>query len=273
MGDRNQSIRALLRERMASEKVSRIRRGILRSLIGTAEWLKEKFPEKRIRTAASVIMIAVIFIPGFMLISSILAGVIIWDQYDPFSIDINNGLYLIFLLLYGSLIALTVYLLKDVLDIIELIYHPIQAIRDRYIESIIKPFLSYLIKYIIIISLIFGTALIILVSVMISSGFSLLILVILIYLLILYVVLVAVPTALLLLLKWVLTVVIDMILRNIDKKISFRKKWKMFVKYIEGIREDRMELSDETRKEIAESRDEIRRGRVHKLSDIKKEMK
>jgi hypothetical protein len=166
-----------------------------------------------------------------------LAGVMVWDHYDPFSLDINNGLYLIFLLLYGSLIALTVYLLKDVLDIIELLYHPIKTIRDRYVESIIKPFLSYLVKYLIVVSLIFGTAFIILISVMINTGFNTILLVIIIYLILVYFALVAVPTALLLFLKWALTVVIDMILKKIDEKISFKKKWKMFVQFLDEVQE------------------------------------
>jgi len=36
--------------------------------------------------------------------------------------------------------------------------------------------------------------------------------------------------------------------------------------------EDRMELSEETKKDIAEAEEDIRKGRIHRWEDVKKEL-
>jgi hypothetical protein len=55
----------------------------------------------------------------------------------------------------------------------------------------------------------------------------------------------------------------------INKKLYQKETYE---EVIWNLLEDTKELSEETKKEIAEARDEIRKGKVHSLSKVKKEL-
>jgi predicted CopG family antitoxin len=56
------------------------------------------------------------------------------------------------------------------------------------------------------------------------------------------------------------------------KKMKIHEK-ESYEDIILDLIEDRLELSEETKKEIEESRKEFREGKVHKWEDVKKELK
>ena len=56
------------------------------------------------------------------------------------------------------------------------------------------------------------------------------------------------------------------------KKMKIHEK-ESYEDIILDLIEDRLELNEETKKEIEESRKEAREGKVHKWEDIKKELK
>lgn len=56
------------------------------------------------------------------------------------------------------------------------------------------------------------------------------------------------------------------------KKMKLNEK-ESYEELIWDLIEDRMELSEETKKSIARAEEDIRKGRVHRWEDVKKELK
>jgi len=62
----------------------------------------------------------------------------------------------------------------------------------------------------------------------------------------------------------------ELLLRLKSMKMSEKESYE---ELIWDLLEDRMELSGETKKRIAKAEEDIKKGRVHKWEDVKKELK
>ena len=63
--------------------------------------------------------------------------------------------------------------------------------------------------------------------------------------------------------------------KNLQKVLEARKLSanESYEEVINGLIEDTMELSEETKRDIAQSEKEIKEGKVHKWEDVKKRLK
>ena len=67
------------------------------------------------------------------------------------------------------------------------------------------------------------------------------------------------------------TIQVSRVLLNKLKQMKLSEQ-ESYENIIWDLIEDRMEISDETKKSIARAEEDIRKGRVHKWEDVKKEL-
>ncbi|MGA1792465.1 MAG: hypothetical protein ACMUHM_00785 [Thermoplasmatota archaeon] len=192
------------------------------------ERFRDRYPIEKAKRHSAFLMILILGVPLLLLSLLIHIPILLWDLFDPWNIDVPNLVHLCFGFIYVGIAVFTGMEIREFWGVLEIVYHPIKALKDDAVESIIKPVREGLIKIDIVVGLII-LAVVTTDSISIYfTGFTGFHLAAYIIIFIIGGVMLALSTAIYLLIKGALVLLIDVIYSKMDKKFHISDNLKEF---------------------------------------------
>ena len=136
------------------DRINRLFIKLLSKVLRRVERFREKYPQEKAKGHTALFLLLVLAAPLLLLVFAFHLPMIIWDLLDPWDIDVPNLIHLCFGFLYAGSMAFVALEIWEAWEALEIIYHPIKAITENAVESLLTPLRNGLIKIDVVIGVI-----------------------------------------------------------------------------------------------------------------------
>jgi len=201
---------------------------ILSKILELLEKFREKYPIEKAKKHSAYLIILTLALPLFLITFIIHLPVMLWDLFDPWGVDVPNLVHLCFGIIYVGIAVFVAMEIKETWDMLEIVYHPIKALKNDAVENIIRPVREGLIKIDVVIGVVV-LAVVTTDSISIYlTGFTGFHLAAFIVIFIIGALMIGLSAAIYLLIKGALVLLIDVIFRKMDRTFHISDNLKEF---------------------------------------------
>ena len=124
---------------------------LLSKVLRRVEKFRKMYPQEKAKRHTAFFLIIILAVPLLLLVFAVHLPIMVWDLFDLWGVDVPNLIHLCFGFLYVGVVAFVTMEIKEAWDVLEIIYHPIKAITENAVESLLTPLRNGLIKVDIVI--------------------------------------------------------------------------------------------------------------------------
>jgi len=190
--------------------------------------LKRTFPKGYVKPIIGIISALVVVPVLILFVTLLLLPVLIWDLFDPFGVGVHWVVYLFYLFLYACAGYLSYILISDVLDIVDVIYHPVKHLIKRTASTLMRPITKTLKKALVFLMIALGVIELIIALIMVVFGFSFALLIAMIVLALVFVTMVLIGKAITMTVRRVLDLLFRSAFGFVDRSFGISDKAKRY---------------------------------------------